>query len=240
MEQFKVSTEGITELKRKLWKRSLLIVGVSMAAGLFIAIKNDKEKGFDLTTTLITIPVLAVAYGIGVKRGHKRTMELLESYQLTITDNLITREQKNTPAIQIYKNEVAEIVRTSQCYYIKTKDKSSPIMVPVNVENREGLERLLNGIKPISSKADFKYSSKYPVILVLAVLGLMIAFFTATDKIIATATGVPLLAGIIYLQVEMKRNKNIDRKSRKGMLWVIVIGFAVVFKIVMLWAGKGY
>jgi hypothetical protein len=239
MQQFKISSEGIKEFKKATRTRTLLVLVLAGGVGFFMAGKNSPEKRLDLTTTLIAFPIFLSIFGLSSRKGYQRGVALLESYRLTIDENTIKREQHNTPAIAISKQAIKEISRGAKCIYIKPTDGSSPIMIPQSIENRETLENLLNEWSPVQTKAGFQYSFAYVMILMVITLGLMAVFFTSTAKGVSTATGALLLAGVIYMQVELKRNRNIDAKTRKGMAWVWVVGAAILFRIVMIWLGLG-
>ena len=84
----------------------MLIAG---AAGITITVNNQQLSETIVNPQFVIIPFAVTALGFGLYRGVMRLKTLLESYTLTITNNLITREQFITPTISIYFNEVSEI-----------------------------------------------------------------------------------------------------------------------------------
>lgn len=81
---------------------------------------------------------------------------MFESFQLTITEDAVIREQLYTPTITIPRNRINEIFRTGAGVICIVGDsKLNAIGVPAQIENRDGLEHALAEIKPIVSKSQW-------------------------------------------------------------------------------------
>src|SRR3954466_16316681 len=102
MKQFKIKPGGFKQIKRQILFRTVPIMVIAAAAGITISSVNAKGKRTDVNVLPIIIPIAAVTVGAGLYRGLSRQERLFNSFQLTLTENLISREQLNTPTISIY------------------------------------------------------------------------------------------------------------------------------------------
>jgi hypothetical protein len=223
MQSFRIKEEGLKELKKKLLLRMIptLVIAVSIGAGMSFI-----NSGYQETAGIYQfafIPFLLLIVGFSLFRGVKKQKALLESYELTISDNLIVREQLNTQDIAIYINEVQEIVKHKNgCFTIRGKKAQNLIIVPAQIDNYEQLEIVLQKICPITTKAREAFKQKIQVLLSFAAIGSMICVFVATNKILVGIGGSVFAILSIWGLVMIQRSKNVDRKT-KNMMWISVL-----------------
>ena len=79
---------------------------------------------------------------------------------------------------------------------------------------------------------------KYKWILIISMLGLMASVYLSTNKMIVGITGVILIAFLGYSFYEVRRNKNIDEKTKKGMWWLILVLFSIIGTMYFKLTGK--
>lgn len=100
----------------------------------------------------LAAPIAAV--GIIYFMGWQKLMRLYQSYTFTISGNVIIREQENQPTVRLSFTEVNEIAKHPDgSYTITGKHYQEKIGIPEHIDNRKGLERALNEIRPVVSKA---------------------------------------------------------------------------------------
>lgn len=142
MQVFKTRPGGFSTIKKQLLFRVIPLLIIVLCFGIYISLINSKDKVPDIFFPLLFIPFAAVVVFFGVYRSMKNQKSLFESYKLTITNNLITREQLNTPSISIYFNEIKEIAKYKNgSLTITGKDTAELIIIPFQIENYPQLER---------------------------------------------------------------------------------------------------
>ena len=233
MHQFKTRQEGFKEIRNKALTRSIPLLVIAGAVGIIISIVNSKDKLNDVNILPIVIPIILIAIIIGAFRGVKRQLGLLSSYKLTITNNLITREQFNTPTISIYFNEVKEILKNKNgSFRINGNDAANIIFIPSQIDDYTTLESILESIKPITiPKA--RLLQKFQGSLVFIILGLMVCVYTVQNKIIVGISGAILVYLMLWSFFKIKGSKNIDARI-KNRLWIIFIVLASIIGTVIL------
>jgi hypothetical protein len=224
---FKIKPSGFNEIKNKSLRRSIPTMLITGTAGIAIAIINKQPGETIFNPLFIIIPAAIVALGFGINRGVMRLKTLLDSYRLTITNNLITREQFNTPTISIYFNEVSEISQQKNgVLTIKGKESADQIIVLPQIDNHRILLKTLEQIKPLIRK-DISFLERYLSFTLLLTLGSMVCVFTLNNKIIVAISGSILIALMIWSFVKTRNNKNVDNKT-KNSLWLMFIVLASV------------
>ena len=84
---------------------------IAVIVGILISTINSKNQANNVNILPFIIPFAFLAVGFGIYRGVNRQKSLLDSYTLNITNNLIIREQLNTPTISIYFSDIREIAK---------------------------------------------------------------------------------------------------------------------------------
>ena len=190
MQTFKIRQNGFKEIKNKMLVRIVPIMLIAVTGGIVISTTNSTGKTGEINTLPFVIPIMALALGSGIYRGVNRQKKLFDSYTLTITNNLITREQFNTPTISIYFTDIKEIVKHKNGgFIIKGKDARDLIVIPSQIDNYLQLEETLQEIQPIVTKESILFLQKYQWLAGLLTVGLMICVYTVNNKIIVALTG---------------------------------------------------
>jgi hypothetical protein len=182
----------------------------------------------------ILIPILGTAIGLGIYRSLNRQKAIFDTYVLTFSDNLITREQANTPVLSLHSFEIKEIIKDKNGHFwIKANDI---IIVPVQIERYEEVEVLLNKIVPITTKISFKY--KYRIVIAIVSLALMFCVYTATNKLIIGISG-PLLSGILIWNLidRWKLRNSLDKSTQRSFFIYVIILIVTIAITVMKLSG---
>lgn len=202
---------------------------IAVTTGITINSLNAKGTASGVNVLLVIIPLIGLSVGLGLYRGLNRQRKLLESYQLTLANNLIIREQLNTPTISIYFNDIKEITKNKNgSFSIRGKDPTDVILIPAQIENYIELENTLTQIKSFATKSSKSYLQKYSTPITLFSLSLMLCVYTVTNKIIVALSGTLLLAILLWSFYEVRRSKNIDAKTKRGMWWVLILIASVI------------
>ena len=219
--------------------RIIPIMLIAVTAGIVISSINSKDKSADINVWPYVIPLIAASLGFGLYRGVNRQKRLFESYTLTFSNNLITREQLNTPTISIYFNDIKEIVKNRNgSITIRGKNVTDVISVPSQIEDYSQLQDTLTQIKSFSTKSNDHFLEKYRGIISLLTIGLMLSVYTVTNKIIVVLSGTLLVGLMIWSLFEVRRSKNIDSKTKRGMWWVLLVLASVIAVMIMKLTGQ--
>lgn len=234
IEQFKMQEDRFYEVKKRILMRVIPIGLLAIIIGPIIGLPNSNNQDISIGAFAIAIPFILGAFGFGLYLAVKRQKELFNSYTLSITDNEITREQKNTPSIKIPFGDVLWITKSGNgTLIIKGKAKTDIILVPPQINNYDQLENALKLIKPLAIPAAGTFLQKYlglliTLTLVILTIGSMITVYMAQNKIIVAISGILFIGLMLWSFVETRRNKNIDSKTKKAGWWIWVVIFSVV------------
>lgn len=236
MENFKLSPHGFKEIRKLQLTRTLPIMVVSVIAGLYITFSQPSFD--DDSTILVAIPVSVVIVLVTIIFSFRRTLNrqkvLWDSYELSIGEDLLIRRQHNVPTIEIGKNEITEIAALKNGdIRVKTDQRHRMVLVSKHIENRdEVLEKLgrLSEIKPLTSN-----QRQWIPFVVVAEIVLMIALFTSTTPWIVFSTGTVLTVGLIWAFIEIRRNENIDRKTKRVAYFIFLVMFSIISKMLHIY-----
>jgi peptidoglycan/LPS O-acetylase OafA/YrhL len=231
MQVFKIRPAGFTEIRKKLLLKIIPITLIAVAAGIFISSRNS-PAGPNIYPFLI--PFLALVLFFAVYRAVNRQKALYDSYTLTFEHDLVKREQLNTPTIDIPFSDIRSVKKLANgSFLVQGKNHGDKIIIPVQIDDYAAVESMLNqvaGVETITGKPAFQ---KYQGIFTLLVVGSMVCVFTVTNKVIVTLSGAVVLAVMIWGFIEVRRNKNIDAKTKRASLYMLVVAAVVV---VVVWA----
>ena len=229
MQVFKISQDGFKEIKKQMLIRTLPVMLIAVTVGIAISFINSKDNSAKVNVLPIVIPIMAAAVGFGLYRGVNRQKSLFESYTLTITNNLVTREQLNTPTISIYFNEVKEIAKHKNgSFTIKGKETVDLIVIPAQIDDYLQLETALQQIQPIVVKDKVSFMEKYQSLSGLLTVGLMLCVYTVNNKIIVALTGSTLVALMVWSFNKIRSSKNVDSKTKRSVWWVALVLASVI------------
>ena len=238
MQQYKIKEGGFKEIRKQLLIKMVpfvLLLAIFVTAINFINLEDNESL---IRVLPIVIIIAAVSIGVGLYIGIKRQKALFASYILTISDNLITREQFNTPTISIYFNDIKEIIKSSKgAIVINGKDREDQIIILPQIENYAQLEETLNQIKPITTKTTTPFIQKYQILVSLFTVGLMLCFYTTTNKIVTVATGTALAVFLSWSLFKIRKNQNIDNKTKRSFWLVLVVITAVIARMIIILLG---
>ncbi len=228
MHQFKITQEGLTDIRKKGLMRSLPILGIIMMMMIWMFTDNSDGRAMDLNIVLIVIPVLLIFIAFSGYKAINRQMVLLKSYTLFISETSLKREQFNTPPIEIIYPEVTEITKAiGGGFIVKGKRTEDIILIPQQIEQPIELEQLLNNIKTVNVKVTKSFLEKYALLSPIITIGLMITFYTVENKIVFGTSGILLVVLLLWGLYKIQVGKNYDRKTKR-FSWVSLIVIASI------------
>lgn len=252
---FRIKPNGYKEIRKKILLFSIpafilgfVITGISIYTST-INRSNDVTPGYvpdhsmELIDFIAYLPmvIFIAILGFGLKRMLKKTKKVLESYELTISENLIAREQLNTPTISIYLTEVQEIIKRKKGgFYIKGEKARDLIIVPKQIENPEQLELALEKIRPLVPKGKGANQLKWQALLGLASMGLLITVNVSFNEIVVAVAGILFLGITVYNFIQAQKSKNIDYRTKRTRWISLVLSFFVIYVMYIKLTGKHF
>lgn len=237
--EFQIKENGFTEIKKTMIIKTIPIAILATGTGLAISHFNTNGQSSDVNVLPFVIPIIIGALAFGLFKGINRQKGLFESYKLIINENEIIREQNNTQTISIPRNEIKSIIRNPKGILTIVGNSNTEIIgVPSQINNSEKLEQILSQIKPITDSDKKPLTEKYKGVLILLMLGLMATVYISKDKIIVGITGIILVLFLGYSFYEVRRNKNIDKKTKNGMWWIILVLLSIIGNMYFKLTGK--
>lgn len=229
MQQFKIRQDGFKEIRKNTLLRSIPIFVILIIFIVVTGTINSRNKAEDINTLPFIIPIILGAASFGIYRGIKKQAALFASYTLSISNNLIRREQLNTPAISIYYNDVKEILKNKNgSFTIKGKVTSDLIGIPAQIDNYAQLEATLQNIKTITIKEKEPLLQKFPGILGIIMLGLMLCVYTVNNKIIVAVSGTIVTGLMLWSLLKIQHSKNVDHKTKRNSWLVLIVLISVI------------
>lgn len=240
MQEFKVQDNVIRKVRLKLILMFVpIIIGiVAFMFAIELKVTNDIDETMGMMPILLAfvLPTCIIGWLIGVKRQKK----ILNSYRLTFSGNLITREQLSTPTINIYTNEVQKIERGPKGgYAIYGNNKEDLILIPNWMDNDIELENMLSAICSFTEQPKQNIFYRYPTLLALLNMLAMGCFFVATNKVVIIVSGLLVAANLMWSYQKIRANKkNVDNKTnRLTSMFLPFIIFVVVVRIILTLLG---
>jgi hypothetical protein len=224
MQQFTNRPEGFGELKKALLLKTIPTSLLAGGVGIAISNANTNTSPDDSSAYLGIIPIMLGALAFGLYRGVIIQKKIFNSYTLTFDNESVTREQYNTPTISIPYREVTGIIKNSNnSFTIKGNSAVNVIGIPSQINDYTKLEVLLAEIRLVSVKTTEPFIQKFSPLLSILTLGLMATVYLAKNKVAVGVSGAALLALLGYSFFEVRRSRNIDGKTKKGMWWLLLV-----------------
>lgn len=240
MHSFKIRPNAYKTVQKKMLFRGIPIMLIAAGIIYLVAVQStgdnindikgayNSDSYIDWLPYLIPLVSILIFAGFGFYRGLDKIKKMYNSYELLITDNLISREVVNTPTVSIPLNEVQEIIKHKNgSYVIKGSKANDLFLVPKYIEAPEQLELLLNQIKPIAPKGKAIMQLKLLALISFINFGLMMCVLYFQNKIIVAVTGTLFVVLFIWNLIRIQKSKNIDYRTKKTR-WISLVAVLIV------------
>jgi hypothetical protein len=238
MSQFKLQAGTFNQLRKKMILRVMPIIVIMLVFVVVMNQLNPAYKDSDINVLPIVIPFMLMAMGAGIFISISRQKKMYESYCLTISESMISRDQLFTPMIGISPLEVSQItLNPDNGFTIKGRTTRDIIIVPAQIENYTEVKRLLEEIMPLTTVTKKSFIQKYQLLISIFMIVVMATVYISSNKMLVALCGTAVIAVLVYSFFEGIKNKNIDNRTRI-MLWFV---WLVIFSIAgtMFWKLTG-
>jgi uncharacterized membrane protein len=145
MKTFKISLEGFKQLRNRGIYRTIPAVIIAMAV---VVGGNYTRKENEVNILPYMIPLISLSLGVGIYIGLKKQKAMFDSYQLTIDDEVIIREQSNAPTVAIPAYAI-KVIKRERNGNFTVRGEKNVIIIPKQIEHYAEVEAMLNAIRPI-------------------------------------------------------------------------------------------
>jgi hypothetical protein len=91
---------------------------------------------------------------------------------------------------------------------------------------------MLNHIQPLKILTKTTASQKLTIPIAITTLILMATTYLATNKILVAFSGITLSTLLIYSFIQLQRNKNIDKNTKSGSYFTIIVLVSIVGTVI--------
>jgi hypothetical protein len=237
MHQFSILPTAVNDLKRKLIQTLLFLFAVVIMVFVVIPwVASGEVTAVDSGTMLTVLIVLPAILGFTYFNGLKRQKAMLASYKLTITDDTISREMINVPALVIQKKDVREIIkRADGSITIIADSKLNAIGISLHIERKEELEGILNSIKPMTVKTTAVWYQTYSLAIAMVLVTLMFSSFYLENKFLSSAAGAVFVGVMAYSFIVIHKSKNVDTRTKRLSYFMLIPLFSVIGSLITKW-----
>lgn len=231
MREFKLSAEQIERIKKKSLLNAIPLLLIALVAGFIIGNYNSGYSNMQFVLPLVIV-VAAIAVVIGLRYGNKINNDTLASYKIELLDDSIKKYQKNAPLIEIYQSEVVSITEVeNRGMTIKTNNSGKCIHIPVYVEGYSELKEALS--QWMSITAGKKVNNQFVQYLtsIATILGLAVVMLCSYPYIVVPV-GIALLIALLWSQIKIQKNKNVDNRIKKTSYAIILPIIMIVAKMI--------
>ena len=237
--EYKIKADGFKEVQKKIILTTVPIALIAASVSIYISTVNTESSENDIDVLFVIIPVLLCTLGYGLYKAIKQQKIIFESYRLVIDEENISREQFNTSIITIPFIQITSIAKHKNgSILIIGKNKGDIIVIPTQIESYNEIEEKLDTINPIKAIKKENILQKSRIIFGIATIALMVCVYTFENKIIVGISGSILVCFLIWSFITLRKNKNIDNKTKKGLWWVFVVIFSIIANMIFKLSGE--
>lgn len=231
MEQFAIRENGYKDFIRGRRPINLCMAGFTLIVLFAVFYNRDFKLPENKFPMVIGILLVIVIVLVMWENAEKRSKEIFESFSITLEDQLITREQYDTPTVSMLRHEVIEITKDQHGVITITGDSPvNVIKIPAQIEETNKLELQLNGILPIifKSKPLFTFKDLGGIAIVLTALGVV---QHSDNKAAIVAASAILIFAMAYSIHQNQRDRNLNYYAKRGS-WHILLMAYPLFKMI--------
>lgn len=227
MEVFKIREDAFKEIQQKIFLRTIATMAISVVLGISISVINTNTELVGYEYLLYLIPTILLIYSFSAYQVMNKQKKLFRTYTLSIGDNLITREQYDTPTVAIHYFEIKEIIKEKDETFTVRGEKDV-ISIPKQIDNYAHLENTLGTIQTVVINDSVTFYQKYQGVMGLVSAALILCLYTVDNKVVIGITGMLFICLMIWSFIQGRRNYNGDSKTKRSIWYVLL---ALVFVI---------
>jgi len=233
---YRLSPEGYSAANRRLlWQRTAAFLSVAIAM-LVIYYKAFGDSWHNSSNASIAGFALFLSIGaiaLGVKKGHKRSREAWNSYELVIGSDFLIRRIKDFPELEIRRDEITAIKESADGLRIETATKGRVIGIGAALDGYQDAQERLSRWMAVTELKSWNTSQKLPVVSSVLFAFLFVSFYLATTSWAIVAVGLPLLVGLAWCLWLIQRSPQLSTRLKRQSLLAILPLLAIAAKLIL-------
>lgn len=199
---FIIREEDWIKIRNRDYKRRAVVYTIILCGSVALNYYRS-PNGFDATTALPSVAIMAVMFVAITFFGMKKQRKAAFSMRVYIGKDYITKEHELLPTQTIRKQEITKIVYNSviNSYSVHGPDRHFTTMViPADINDPQKLENMLNGFidAPIVKRSNWIDNiMAYGTVIIM--LGSIAGVNLATDKFTVALSAIGLLLCLVFL-----------------------------------------
>ena len=242
MKTYRIDPAQREKLVRDLtMKLALTLGGVMVVVILIAGLMVSQLPGMNNTTNVLLMVAAIAALGLivgyrmlGQVRDYQRG---LESLQIGVAEERISRRQLRLPDLTIQRNEVALMQETEAGVLVVAKDSAKYLWAPAQLEGFAEVRAVLAKWMPIRKAPPQQGGEKTGLLTVAWAIGTALCMgvlLFATDPRLEVVAGVATLAIYLFVYRLLSAQRGVDprfRRTYSGVFIFLVV--VVVAKLLM-------
>jgi hypothetical protein len=236
---YHLAPEGFTAARNRLLRQRIaLFAGII----LFLIVLACKEFGetwqrdsvASLLPTFLFVLIVLGALAVGLRKGNRRNQESWNSFELVVGEDFVIRKIKDFPELEIKRHEVTAIRESAVGLHVETNLKDRTIGIASALVDYDDAKERLSRWMPVQQLTQGWTTSIYwmwglPVIFIVLFGG----FYMTTRSWVIVATGVPLLAGLLWSVWYIRKSAQVSAHMKRLSLFTLLPLLAIAAKLIL-------
>lgn len=235
---FRFKEGAFTELRKSVLLKTLPLALACTAMGLGIAYYTDALSQDAAMVLPLFAVIMLIALAVGMHRGVQGLKRMIRSYELTITESSIVREQDDVPSMRIPIDEIVTIeLKANGAIMVTGSSSSQQIGIPIQIERKDELLTALEEIRPVVSSGKSSFFEKHPILIGFAILPCMAVLFISESKLLVALGGIVLTSVLGYSMYVLHHSPGVERKAKRRSIWAIGLIIVVICRVIFVLMG---
>jgi len=239
LKTYHLAPEGFTAARNRLLRQRIAIFAGII---LFLPLLAYKEFGetwqrdsvASFLPTLLFVLIVFGALAVGLRKGIRRNQESWNSFELVVGDDFVIRRIKDFPELEIQRSEVTAIRESAVGLHVETNLKDRTIgIASALIDYDDAKERLSHWMPVQQFQQGWKTASRWMWGLPLIFIVFFGAFYMTTRSWLIVATGVPLLAGLLWSMWFIRKSVQVSAHMKRLSLFVFLPLLAIAAKLIL-------
>jgi len=188
-----------------------------------------EARGIEISPVIMV--VLAVVYGVMIVSSFFKMRRTMAALSITLNDDAISMNLPGVLASEVRRDEVTRIEERPKHALVVHGPGKRAVGVPVMIAGYDEIRATLATWHPIEAAPPARVDLRR-TLAVVGVLGGFAATYLFNDPLIVIPIGSLLVIGLLASLVIVWRNKMLDARYKRRMLWVLLPVFAIAIRVI--------
>jgi hypothetical protein len=216
-------------LRPDLWPKyrnrvAMRLTPVIVLAGVVGSLASLRDSETTVSPWLVALPMGALVV-FGTLSGLRRTKQWFDSFEIELADDEIVRRQAQTADLILKRGEVTSIVESARGTTLIGSTRFRALGIPAEIDDYNIVAEHVRSWAPAVSPHPFS-GGIAALVTGVAVVVLFGLAFIARPAVGAASAGL-LAVSLSWVIVELRRNPNLESKTRRAS-WLLAMPLAAL------------